>query len=67
MDTMYIIDYLLRRHNPLTSKYAYEIYFLQVAIDVVRDVSAFGGDQELIPFIVILIDEVVEGGVDDFL
>lgn len=67
MDTMNIIDYFLGWDNTLTSKYPDEIYFPQVAVDIVRDVSAFGGDQELIPFIVILMNEVVEGCIDDLL
>lgn len=64
---MNIIDYFLWWDDTFASKYPNEIYFLQVAIDIVRDISAFGGDQKLIPFIVVLIYQVVEGSIDDFL
>jgi hypothetical protein len=64
---MNIVDDFLRRNYALAGEYPNEIYFLEVTIDVVRNVSAFGGDEKLLSLEVILVDQVVQSSVNDLL
>lgn len=67
MDTMNIFNDFIRRHDSLIGEYSNEIYFLQVAINIMRNISALCGYHKLTSLVTLLIDKIVESCIDDFL
>lgn len=64
---MHILDDLIRWNDSFIGENPYEINFLKIAVNIVRNISALGGYHEFTSFISLLINEIVESRIDDLL
>lgn len=64
---MNIFDDLIGRYDSFIGENPYEIYFLKIAVNIVRDISALCGYHEFTSFVALLVNEIVESCIDDLL
>ena len=62
---MDVIDYFLWSDNILWSEQSNEVFFLEIAIDIDRDVSALCWDEKLVSGVWFFFDQIVKHCIDD--
>ena len=64
---MHILNNFIRRHDSLIGENPNEVNFLQIAVNIMGNISALGGYHKLTSLVSLLIYEIVESGIDDLL
>lgn len=64
---MRAVDDIIRIDNILSCQYPHKILLLQIAVDIMRNISALSRHEKLLTLIALLACEVVQHCVDDLL